>query len=71
MERSDYVITVLDADKKRLDTQGGNGEVFSTYGRNTDTVYVYVCDYMQFMDELKGDDQKIIDGALFGVKVDF
>lgn len=71
VERSDYVITVLDADKKRLDTQGGNGEVFSTYGRNTDTVYVYVCDYMQFMDELKGDDQKIIDGALFGVKVDF
>ena len=71
VERYDYIVTILDADGKRLDNQGSNGEVFSTYGRNTDTVYVYVCDYMQFMDELKGDDKKIAEGALFGTEVHF
>lgn len=34
-------------------------------------MYVYVCDYMQFMDELKGDDKKIAEGALFGTEVHF
>lgn len=70
-EEYDYVIAILDADGKRMDSQGENAEVFSTYGRNTDTVYVYVCDYMQFMDELKGDSQKIAEGALFGTEVHF
>ena len=67
----DYVVVICDADGKRLDSQGDNAEVYSTYGRNTDTVYVYVCDYMQYMDELKGSDQKIAKGALFTAKVDF
>ncbi|MDE5939383.1 MAG: DUF4179 domain-containing protein [Lachnospiraceae bacterium] len=67
----DYVVVVCDADGKRLDSQGDNAEVYSTYGRNTDTVYVYVCDYIKYMDELKGDDKKIAEGALFGIKVDF
>lgn len=67
----DYVVVICDADGKRLDTQGDNAEVYSTYGRNTDTVYVYVCDYMKYMDELKGSDQKIAKGALFTAKVDF
>ncbi len=71
MQRYDYVVTILDADKKRLENQGANGDIFSIYGRNTDTVYVYVCDYMQFMDELKGDDKKIEEGALFGTEVHF
>lgn len=70
-EEYDYVIAILDADGRRMDSQGENAEVFSTYGRNTDTVYVYVCDYMQFMDELKGDSQKIAEGALFGTEVHF
>lgn len=67
----DYVVVICDADGKRLDTQGDNAEVYSTYGRNTDTVYVYVCDYIKYMDELKGSDQKIAEGALFTAKVDF
>ena len=71
VQRYDYVVTILDADKKRLENQGANGDIFSIYGRNTDTVYVYVCDYMQFMDELKGDDKKIEEGALFGTEVHF
>lgn len=67
----DYVVAICDADGKRLDSQGDNAEVYSVYGRNTDTVYVYVCDYIEYMDELKGDDKKIAEGALFGIKVDF
>ncbi len=67
----DYVIVICDADGQILDTQGDNAEVFSTYRRNTDTVYVYICDYMQYMDELKGSPEKIAAGALFQTKVRF
>lgn len=70
-ERYDYIVEILDADGRRLDSQGQDAEVFSTYGRNTDMVYVYVCDYVQFMDELKGDSKKIKEGALFGTEVHF
>ncbi len=67
----DYVVVICDADGKRLESQGENAEVYSVYGRNTDTVYVYVCDYIKYMDELKGDDKKIAEGALFGTEVHF
>lgn len=67
----DYIVVICDADGKRLESQGDNAEVYSIYGRNTDTVYIYVCDYMKYMDELKGDDQKIAEGALFGTEVHF
>lgn len=67
----DYVVVICDADGKRLESQGDNAEVYSTYGRNTDTVYIYVCDYIKYMDELKGDDKKIAEGALFGTEVHF
>lgn len=68
---SDYAVVICDADGKRLESQGNNAEVYSTYGRNTDTVYIYVCDYIKYMDELKGDDKKIAEGALFGTEVHF
>lgn len=67
----DYVVVICDADGKRLESQGSAAEVYSTYGRNTDTVSVYVCDYMKYMDELKGNDQKIAEGALFKTEVHF
>lgn len=69
--RYGYVVAICDADGKLLDSQGEYAEVFSVYGRNTDTVYVYVCDLLQFMDELKGDDRKIAEEALFGTEVHF
>ncbi len=56
----DYIVAICDADGKRLESQGDNAEVFSTYGRNTQTVYVYVCDYIKYMDELKGEDRKSV-----------
>lgn len=68
---SDYAVVICDADGKRLESQGNNAEVYSTYGRNTDTVYIYVCDYIKYMDELKGDDQKIAEGAIFETEVHF
>lgn len=68
---SDYAVVICDADGKRLESQGDNAEVYSTYGRNTDTVYIYVCDYIKYMDELKGDDQKIAEGAIFKTEVHF
>ena len=67
----DYIVAICDADGKRLESQGDNAEVFSTYGRNTQTVYVYVCDYIKYMDELKGDDRKLAENALFETEVHF
>lgn len=67
----DYIVVICDADGKRLENQGTNAEVYSIYGRNTDTVYIYVCDYMKYMDELKGNDQKIAEGSLFKTEVHF
>ena len=70
-DRFGYIIAICDADGKLLDSQGEYAEVFSVYGRNTDTVYVYVCDLIQFLDELRSDDQKIRECALFGTEVHF
>ncbi len=67
----DYLVVICDADGKRLESQGGNSEVFSTYGRDTQTVYVYVYDYIKYMDELKGDDRKLAENALFETAVHF
>lgn len=68
---ADYIVVICDANGKRLDSQGNNAEVYSTYRRNTDTVFVYVCDYIQYMDELKGDDNKISENALFQSEISF
>ncbi len=67
----DYIIAICDADGKLLDSQGDFAETFSVYGRDTDIVYVYICDLIQFMDELKGDSRKIAEHALFGTEVHF
>lgn len=67
----DYIVAICDADGKRLESQGDNSEVFSTYGRDTQTVYVYVCDYIKYMDELKGDDRNLAENALFETEVHF
>ena len=67
----DYIVIICDADGKRLESQGDASEVFSTFGRDTRTVYVYVCDYIRYMDELKGDDRKLPENALFGTEVHF
>ncbi len=67
----DYATVICDADGQELEPQGTDSEVFSTYGRNTDTIYIYICDYVQYMDELKGSPQKLARDALFQTEVHF
>lgn len=50
----DYIVIVCDADGDLLDWRGDIADTFQTYGRNTDTVSVFLCDAAAYMDELKG-----------------
>ena len=68
---ADYVTVICDADGQILDTQGDNAEVFSTYGSSTDTVQVYLCDCLQYMNELQGSPEKIAKGAPFHAEITF
>lgn len=43
---TDYTVIITDADGKTLDPQGMIAEVYSLYGRNTDTVHIYVMEFM-------------------------
>lgn len=66
----DYIIAITDADGKLLDSQGNNAEIYSVYGRKTDTVYIYVVDYFTFMDECKADNAYLLpEKALFQTTV--
>ena len=50
----DYFLVILDKDGELLDYQGSYADTYQLYGRDTGTVYVYICDYIQYMDEIKG-----------------
>lgn len=45
-EANEYSVIITDADGKVLDCQGMFAEVYSLYGRNTDTVHIYVMEFM-------------------------
>lgn len=51
-----YVPVVLDAEGELMTGGGvlGNMETVAVQGKDTSTVYVYICDYYEYMDELKG-----------------
>ncbi len=51
---ADYFLVICDADGDLLDYQGNFADTYQVYGRNTDTVYVYVCDAQEYLDEIKG-----------------
>lgn len=53
-QETDYIVIVCDADGDLLNWQGDIADTFQTYGRNTDTVSVFLCDEAAYMDELKG-----------------
>lgn len=38
-----------------MDSKGEMVEIYSTYGRDTSKVTVYVCDFITYMDEIKGE----------------
>ena len=50
----DYFLVILDKDGELLDYQGSYADTYQLYGRDTGTVYIYICDYIQYMDEIKG-----------------
>lgn len=51
-----YFPVVLDADGNLLDVgkSGGRAEMLAIANKDVSTVYVYLCDYIEYMDELKG-----------------
>lgn len=66
----DYIVVITDADGEILDSQGNVMEIYSTYGRNTDTVHIYVVDYTTFMDECKAENASLLpEKALFRTTV--
>ncbi|MCM1144148.1 MAG: DUF4179 domain-containing protein [Blautia sp.] len=68
----DYIIAITDADGKILDSQGTMAEIYSVYGRNTDTVHIYVVDYYTFMDECKAENAYLLpEKALFQTTVEW
>lgn len=50
----DYFVAICDANGDLLESQGNYTETYQVYGRDTSKVSVFVCDYIQYMDELKG-----------------
>lgn len=50
----DYFLVMLDKDGELMDYQGSFTDTYQLYGRDTSTVYLYICDYIQYMDEIKG-----------------
>lgn len=49
-----YFTVICDAAGDLMDYQGNSVEVYQTYGRDTSKITIAVCDYLQYMDELKG-----------------
>lgn len=50
----DYFLVMLDKDGDLMDYQGSTTDTYQLYGRDTSTVHIYICDYIQYMDEIKG-----------------
>lgn len=55
-DASDYFAVALDADGNIMPygTGGGSTNTFALQKRDISTVYIYICDYVEYMDELKG-----------------
>ncbi|MDE6749861.1 MAG: DUF4179 domain-containing protein [Lachnospiraceae bacterium] len=65
----DYIVIITDADGNTLESQGMIAEVYSLYGRNTDTVHIYVMDGMDGF-EYMGDKAYLLpEKALFQTTV--
>ncbi len=70
--RADYIVAVCDAEGKLLESQGENTEICSVYGRDVSKVFVYVVDYMTYMDECKGNNaHRLPEKAVFQTEVVF
>ncbi|MCH1984339.1 DUF4179 domain-containing protein [Ruminococcus sp. OA3] len=69
---ADYIVAICDADGELLESQGDIVEVYSTHGRDTSKVSVYVVDYITYMDECKGDNAYLLpEKALYQTEIEF
>lgn len=65
---SDYTVVITDANGEKLDYQGGDITIaYSIYGRNTDTIHIYVMDWKTFYDG--GQHTALLEDALFQTTV--
>ncbi len=68
----DYIVAVCDAEGKLLESQGYYAEIYSLYGRDVSKVFIYVVDYVTFMDECKGNNAYLLpEKAVFQTEVTF
>lgn len=51
---SDTFAVALDADGNKLESGSDNAYVLAIAGHDISKVYIYICDYTEYMDELKG-----------------
>lgn len=76
-KRADYFPVILDAQGRAMEVISGDVNTVPVKNYDVSTVYVYLCDYMEYMDELKGHKQEdgykaLIDGkAKFAAEVHF
>ena len=76
--RSGVFMVVLDADGEMLPYGGSSyADTYAINGRDVSKVYVYVCDYVEYMDDIKGhrkdaDFKQILEErALYGKEIVF
>ncbi len=53
-ENLNHFLVILDADGNLMETSSGSSYTVSVSGHDTSKIDVYVCDYIEYMDELKG-----------------
>lgn len=54
VDKTKYMLVICDAAGDLLENQGEYADIYQTYGRDTSSIYVYVCDEIEYLDELKG-----------------
>ena len=53
-QKSDVFLAVCDANGELLEYQGENTDTYSTYGRDTSRVFIFICDADDYLNHLKG-----------------
>ena len=70
-KRTDYFPVILDAQGRDMEVISGDVNTVPVKNYDVSTVYVYLCDYMEYMDELKGHKQEDGYKALIDEKAKF
>lgn len=70
VDRADYMVSILDADGKPLESHGGTVEEYSTYGRNTDSVTICLMKFETWLEHKGENADKQTENAVFSIHVD-